>query len=200
MIDSICVDVEIQKNIEELPHGWADLHLMGVSVAAVWEDLSQRFKLYGPDDVEALRERILRADRVTTYNGNTFDFPVIFSCSREIWSNPGLDTERGDTLYAAKVRLLDTSNDLLRRIWQALGKREKGWKLGDVTKHTLGRGKIGEGADAPKLFQEGKWAKLIEYNLDDVCLTRDIGKFIDEHGYVLGPNGRLDLSPWRAGA
>ena len=191
MIDHIVVDVEIQKTIEELPNGWEDTHLMGVSCAVVYEYLTDRFRVYGPDDVQALRERLLLANQISGFNTWRFDFPVIW----------GLPSRR------RVIELREKSNDLLQRIWAALGLDEeqfsdahKGWNLDVVCQGTLGIGKTGYGGDAPKWYQAGNWARLVDYCLNDVRLERDLAAFIDRYGFVVNGNTgkilRLDKHSW----
>lgn len=182
-MDHVVVDVEIQKTIEETPGGWDSTHLLGVSCAVLYEYQEDRFRVYGPEDVQALQERLLRADRITGFNIWKFDFPVI-------WALPGRE----------RVTVLkEKTNDLLIRIWKSLGLNEdefsnlhKGWGLDAVAKGTLGTGKSGYGGDAPKWFQAGRWARLVDYCIDDVRLERNLGDFIDRYGYVVNGNtGRV---------
>ena len=182
MIDEIVVDVEIERTIEQVG-GWDHTELMGVAVAVVYEYRGDRFRIYGPADVLALQTRLLQAERVTGFNTWSFDFPVIWGLSRAF---------RVDDLSK-------TSNDLLRRIWQGMGidpdapgpKGFGGCKLDDVVRMTLGRGigKIGNGADAPKWYQAGQIHKVINYCCDDVALERDLGRFMNTHGYVIIKDG-----------
>ncbi len=182
MIDHVVVDVEIAKTIEEVG-GWDHTELMGISCAVVYEYRTDRFRVYGPEDVEALQERLLRAGRITGYNTYRFDFPVI-------WGLPGRQRVE---------QLKPQSDDLLQRIWRSLGLDDeafsdlhKGWGLDAVAKGTLGVGKSGNGADAPKLYQAGQWARLVDYCLEDVRLERDLGAFIDRYGYVVnGTTGKV---------
>lgn len=192
MIDKIVLDVEIKKTIEELPGGWDDTHLMGVSIACVWEYTTQRMRIYGPEDVKALQDRILQADQVCGYNIFCFDFPVIWKCSKSFWDGPG-----SIAVATLKARLLPKTNDLLRRIWQSLmldpdvfnPHTHGGWGLDKVAQATLGGpGKIGYGGDAPKWFQAGLWAKVANYCADDVALERDLTDFVDRYGYVIDTN------------
>ena len=181
-MDHIVVDVEIAYTIEEVG-GWDHTENMGVSCAVVYEYRTDRFRVYGPADVQALRSRLLLADRITGFNTYRFDFPVI-------WGLPG--RERVEEL---KLR----SNDLLQRIWRSLGLDEeqfsdlhKGWGLDVVCQGTLGVGKSGNGADAPRWFQAGDWARLVDYCIDDVRLERDLGAFIDRYGFVVnGATGKV---------
>jgi DEAD/DEAH box helicase domain-containing protein len=194
-IDHVVVDVEIQRTIEELPGGWDDSDKMGVSVAVVYEYLTDRFRLYGPQDVEELQKRLLRADRISGYNIWAFDFPVI-------WGLPG----RKLTPELAVI-LEPKTDDLLRRIWSALklpldrfSAAHKGWKLDDVSKGTLNiGGKIADGAQAPRWYQSGEWGKLCNYCVDDVTIERDMTTFVDKFGYVFnaGTGRKVVIPPWK---
>lgn len=191
MEDHIVFDVEIQKTIEELPHGWDSTHLMGVACACVWEYRTQRLRLYGPDDVDALRSRLLKADRITSFNGWRFDVPVIWRIAKSQWKD-----NREAHVLAVSSSLRSKTDDILERIWIALGldpdsfnkHTHLGWGLDVVARGTLGVGKIGYGGDAPKWYQEGQWARVANYCADDVCLTRDLSDFIDRFGYIINGN------------
>jgi DEAD/DEAH box helicase domain-containing protein len=176
LIDHVVVDVEIQKTIEETPGGWDATDKLGVACACLWEYKGDRMRIYGPDDVPALRERLLKADRISGFNIYRFDFPVI-------WGIPGRERV---------LELKPKTNDILQRIWRSLGlndeefsKLHAGWGLDAVAKGTIGAGKIGFGGDAPKWFQAGQWAKVANYCADDVAIERDLTDFIDRYGYVV---------------
>ena len=185
-MDHIVVDVEIQKTIEETPGGWDATDKLGVAVAVVYEFLTDRFRVYGdtPAELIALRERLMRADRISGYNIWKFDFPVIFGL-------PG--RSRVDAL-------LPRTNDMLRRIWQSLGlnpdtfsRAHGGWKLDAVARGTLGSvGKIANGAQAPLWYQAGRWGEVVNYCVDDVTLERDLTVFVDKYGFVVnGDTGQM---------
>jgi DEAD/DEAH box helicase domain-containing protein len=191
-MDHVVVDVEIIKTIEETPGGWDATDKLGVAVACVYQYQDQRIKVYGPDDVDALRERLLRAERITGYNIWKFDFPVI-------WGIPSLDwMVKGDPHHILKAELSLRTNDLLRRIWYAAGlspdrfdkRTHGGYSLDTIALRTLGVGKVGNGADAPKWYQQGLIQKVVNYCSDDVCLERDLSDFIDRYGYVVLGDGK----------
>jgi DEAD/DEAH box helicase domain-containing protein len=212
--DHVVVDVEIQTYVGEGGLTWDDTDKLGVACACVWQYVDCRLRVYGPDDVAALRERLLRADRITTFNGWRFDFPCIWGIARRHWDGRCADltseqvSEIHDFLKPALVR---KSNDLLRRIWQAQGldpdaynpSTHGGFSLDTVARATLGVGKIGHGADAPKWFQAGQWARVVNYCADDTCLERDLSDLIDRYGYILseqdGKLRRIRLAPWEGG-
>jgi len=188
MIDHVVVDVEIQKTIEETPGGWDATDKLGVACACVWEYKGERMRVYGPDDVPSLQERLLKADRISGFNIYRFDFPVI-------WAIPG---------RSRVLELKPKTNDILQRIWRSLNlndeefsKLHAGWSLNVVAEGTFGVGKIGYGGDAPKWYQAGQWAKLVNYCADDVALERDLTDFVDRYGFVVsGKTGQvLRLKP-----
>ncbi len=189
MQDAIVVDVEIARRIEELPNGWDDTHLMGLGCAVVYEERTDRYRLYGPEDVEALQARLLEADLVGGFNTHRFDANVI-------WRMP-----RAARVEDFAPKVAAGSVDLLRIIWQALGldpdrfhkATHGGWGLDAVARGTLGdRGKTGHGALAPVWFQEGRLCRLHSYCLDDVWLERDLLRFARRYGYVVnGDTGQV---------
>lgn len=184
MIDHIVLDVEIKTPIDKLPDGWSSTHLMGVSCCVCYEMNTDRYLIYGDTkgELEDLKMRVLKADRITTWNGWGFDFPVIFGLQK-----------------SKKVdQLLGFSDDMLRRCWlsQQINPEEYnanthgGWSLDAVAKATLGsEGKTGSGASAPLLYKQGQWGRLVDYCLNDVKLTRDLCIHADKTGYLLGKNG-----------
>lgn len=195
-MDHVVVDIEIQKTIEETPGGWDATDKLGVAVACVWEYRTQRMRVYGPDDVSALRERLLQADRISGYNIFNFDFPVIWGISKADWNPGNLDLNT----TGVKGALRPKCNDLLRRIWVAQGFDPDKWqagmggaKLDDIAGATIGARKIGKGADAPKWYQQGLVQKVANYCADDVAIERDLTDFVDRYGYVIHQGKQLFL-------
>lgn len=186
-MDHVVVDVEIKKRIGQDGLTWDDTDKLGVAVAVVYEYLTDRFRVYGDtaQELVALRERLLKADRISGFNIWKFDFPVIFGL-------PGRER---------KEELLPKTNDILRRIWQGLGhdpdvfnkETHGGWGLDVVARGTLkAPGKIASGAQAPVWYQAGGWGRVVNYCVDDVTLERDLTDFVDRYGYVVnGTTGKV---------
>jgi DEAD/DEAH box helicase domain-containing protein len=199
-MDHVVVDVEIQNTIEDTPGGWEATDKLGVAVACLWEYQTQRMRVYGPDDVDALRERLLRADRISGYNILNFDFPVVWGIPKPEWlaSVKNLGSSKGTP--AIYKQLLLKTNDILRHIWQAQGFNPDVWqsgmggaKLDDIAGDTIGARKIGNGADAPKWYQAGLIQKVVNYCADDVAIERDLADFVDRYGYVIHKGKKLFL-------
>lgn len=198
MFDHVVVDVEIAHTIEETPGGWDATDKLGVAVACLWEYRTQRMRVYGPEDVTALQDRLLKADRISGYNIWKFDFPVIWGISKQNW-------ERESRLEELQF-LQPNTDDLLRRIWIALGfnpdvytKGMGGCKLDDIAGATLQANKIGNGADAPKWYQAGQIQRVVSYCADDVALERDLCDFIERYGYCIQGGKQLQIPPWKPG-
>lgn len=199
-MDHVVVDVEIQRTIEETPGGWDATDQLGVAVACVWEYTTQRMRVYGPNDVLALRDRLLAADRISGYNILNFDFPVIWGISKKDWLRQDKIDEKSVKVNAIRGELIPHTNDILRRIWVAQGFNPDiyqsgmgGSKLDDIASATIGTKKIGNGADAPKWYQAGLIHKVINYCADDVAIERDLTDFVDRYGYVIHKGRQLFL-------
>ena len=200
-MDHVVVDVEIQKTIDETPGGWNATNKLGVAVACVWEYQTQRMRVYGPDDVAALQKRLLKADRISGYNIWNFDFPVIWGVAKPEWI--GASPKDTSSSWPIKNKLQPKTNDILRRIWQALGRDPekgpggvKGTRLDDIAPATIGVSKIGNGADAPVWYQAGQVQKVCNYCADDVAIERDLTDFVDRYGYVIHCGQQLFLKEW----
>lgn len=174
--DHVVLDVEIQHRIEDLPNGWDDTDKMGVACAVIYDFREDRFRVYGPNDVDALKSRLRKADRISGFNIWRFDYPVIFGLSSR---------ERVEELRPK-------TNDILLRCWRSLdlsldkfSSAHKGWSLDNICQSTFGKGKIASGEQAPRWFKEGEHARVINYCIDDVALERDLTIFVDTYGFVL---------------
>lgn len=212
-MDHVVLDLEVATPVEDVDGGWDATELLGVSVACLWEHDTRRMRVYGQDELSVLKSRLMRADRITGFNTWRHDFPVLWAVPQKTWF-AGPDTPESDSdIQRLKAVLSQKSDDLLYRIWKALGldplvfsDAHRGWGLHNVALSTIGIGKIGQSQDAARLFKGGAMAQLINYCLNDVMLTRDLSDFIDRYGYVLNTGGsdggwsarpyRLGLTPW----
>jgi DEAD/DEAH box helicase domain-containing protein len=204
MLDHVVVDVEIAHTIEETPGGWDATNELGLAVACLWEYRTSRMRVYGPLELTTLQDRLLAADRISGYNIWKFDFPVIWGFSQAEWSAVANFT--GSGMGATRYTLSTKTDDLLRRIWKALGlspdefsNSHKGWGLDAVAGSTLGYRKIGYGGDAPKWYQAGQIQRVANYCADDVALERDLTDFVDRYGYVVNQGRVLSVPLWIPG-
>ena len=168
----IVFDIEISIPVEEVAGGWeaARRGECGVSAVVLWDSETDRYHIYGEENLEACIEHINCADLIVTFNGKNFDVPAL----------EGFTGERIE---------VEHHYDILAEIWTALdAKRHKGWGLGKVAFRTIGKMKTDTGEHAPTLAREGRWATLFDYCLNDVALTKDLFEHIQQFGYVNDPD------------
>lgn len=154
----------------EYAEGWTDYTGMGISVCCV-QDSSGRASVYGQENIRDLQQTINYADKIVTYNGESFDFPLLEA--------------HGLIVPRAK------SCDIHAKIISVTGKRVA---MNDLAARNLGLQKTGKGADAPIWWQESqrendasKILKIVDYCLADVALTYRLWKLVKTQGFLLHP-------------
>jgi len=163
----VIVDIELEQSPDDVEGGWgaAKSGGCGMACAAIYDSEGSRPYLYDRAGIHKLCEHLESADCVLTWNGKSFDIPIIEA-------------------IAGRQLELKEHLDLLVAI---AGGRMKGWGLGVTAERTLKKSKDGDGAFAPTLFKEGQYAALHTYCLHDVWLTKDLYNFIIWNGYVVNP-------------
>lgn len=164
----VIVDIELELSPDEVEGGWGAARSggCGMSCAGVY-DKGWPY-LYDRAGVHKLCEHLESADCVLTWNGKSFDIPII------------------EAIAGRKLELKEHL-DLLVAV---AGGRMKGWGLGVTAERTLGKAKSGDGAYAPTLFNGGRIADLHTYCLHDVFLLRDLYNRIVLEETVVGPEGK----------
>lgn len=151
---------------------------------------------------------LLHGHMAITFNGIKFDSRVVLGNNRKS------DDVSGETWRVAtetKPYGYWKNTDLLLEYIRArfghatVGGAER--LLGDRTIHdgsfslnglaegTFGLKKIGHGAHAPILYQQEKYAELLEYNLHDVRLTRKLYDFAMKFKFMVDRKGRVVRTP-----
>lgn len=185
-------DVEIKHPVpgkeERIPgirycEGWDDFEGMGIAVIGCYDYMEQAFRVFCEDNLEEFQGLVhhhLDSDEVIVgFNSLKFDNPLVRA--------HGIDLPD------------DGSYDLLVEIWKGAGLGPKfnkethmGYGLGDCVKRNfLGLDKMGNGALAPVLWQQGKVGTVIDYCLSDVWLTKML---LDRVLYMEGIYSPIDGS------
>ena len=168
------------KRIDHIEYceGWHDHANMGVACVAVSDLFGDSYRLYFGENVDLLEEEFKRCEFAIGYNNRRFDNKVIMASG----------------LYHDLNELNDKTVDLLEIIWSSLGldpnkynyKTHSQYGLGKMCEANFSEGKTGYGGDAPVDWQEGRYAKTLNYCMDDVRLTKrlallmlSIGKLIN---------------------
>ncbi len=181
----VTFDLETRELAQDLEQGWKALleGKGGISALIGWSSLHARPYIFDDSSLEGAASLLEDADVVLSFNGVNFDLPII------------------EALYGRKLTIKGHL-DLHQLIREALEGREgpkRGYSLQECATRTLGKGKSGNGKHAPDLSDQGRWAELFQYCLDDVILTRELFQFTQQHGGIVGVNGDilpLTLPEW----
>lgn len=101
-------------------------------------------------------------------------------------------------------KLRSASYDILRQVYVGLGlnpdgpfydKKYKGNNLNKIAEINLNEGKVLDGHLAPVLWQQGQRAKVIDYCLDDVRLTRKLYELIVKTGKMQTVHEEIKVAP-----
>jgi DEAD/DEAH box helicase domain-containing protein len=147
----IYFDLETQKTAKDVG-GWHNTHLMGVSVAVIFDSLEKSFFSFTEDEVDALLAHLQKASLVIGFNIRRFDYTVL-------------------SAYTGKNFKELNTFDILEDIYQRLGFR---LALDHLAQETLNQAKTADGLQAVEWFKNGEMDKLIEYCRHDVAITRDL--------------------------
>lgn len=157
----LVMDLETQKSFKEV--GKSKLEKLKISVAGVYDYLSDRYNCYEEKEVMNFEKRLREADLIIGFNIRRFDMPVLA---------PYLFSSTADLPVL----------DLLDDVEAARGHRAS---LDSIAGPTLKQHKSGNGADALVLFKEGKIDELKRYCLEDVRLTKEVFEYGCREGKIL---------------
>jgi DEAD/DEAH box helicase domain-containing protein len=166
---TVVFDLETLRGPEECG-GWEHAHRFGLSVGVTWCAAHGYRPWYEPE-ARALVDYLARFDRIVGFNVLSFDYAVLSAYAPDLWP-----------------LLVPRTLDLLDRVHRGLGYRVG---LDRLCAATLGSGKSGSGAEAPRLWHEGECLRVARYCRDDVRLTRDLYLHGLGRGFIRYPGGEL---------
>lgn len=161
MADLIVFDIETQHLADEVG-GWGNLAALQLAVAVTWDEKNE-YRTWWEGQAGDLVAELGRHDLVVGYNISAFDLGVL-------------------SLYGDVEPLKERSFDILDEI------RRQGHPLVSLNRISvlnLGEAKAYEsGADAVKLWRDGRLEDLEAYCLKDVELTRRLYEQWEEQGIL----------------
>jgi DEAD/DEAH box helicase domain-containing protein len=158
-------DVETKRSAAEVG-GWHRADRMGISVAILYDSVSDSFKTYLEKDIPGLIEDLQSFELVVGFNNKRFDNRVLSAYS--VFNLASLPTL-----------------DIMEVITDRLGYR---LSLDRLAEHTLGVKKTANGLLALQWYKEGRIDEIISYCRHDVKITRDLFLFGLENRYLLFQN------------
>jgi len=159
-------EVVFDLETKTAPRDWAardELKSLGVSVAGIWSSQGDSFRVFREEELGELSKIFKAADRLIGFAIKKFDIPVL---------QPYVDFDLGEI----------PAVDMFEDVSATLGHRIS---LASLAKATLKAEKGGHGLEAVAWFRSGDWAKLEEYCLQDVRLTRDLYQYGQKFGHLL---------------
>ena len=161
-------DTEVKKSPDEV--GWKNYGELGMSVGVVVQKeykngfINKEVKIF--EDPIKMVEDLNHGDLVIGFNNESFDDELLCHFAGN------------DHNY------LFNRLDILKAL-DSLTNIRYSTSLGKLSEMTIGRSKIEDGAQAPKLWQEGKTERLANYCVDDAELVMQLFEFGVNNGYVL---------------
>lgn len=181
--------------------GWNNKPALGLSIGCSYPYVSQRPTFFDPHSLEEYITHCVETQPLlVSFNGIGFDFPLMRGLLRrraEIMSDRG-GAERLMQLCDDFKILCTSSYDILAEIWEADPSRkfERGLNSLDTIAKANGLGsKLSHGAQAPRDWRDGQYAKVINYCADDVYKTKALFEMIVQRGSVLRGDGQPIILP-----
>lgn len=198
--------IEIKKAIQcrnearipgiEYCAGFEDHENAGVSSIVTYSYELDTYNIFMDDNLPAFAYLVMdHKGPIVGFNNIRFDNAVI---SHHV--------EFGRRSQEEALKLLnDKSYDILAEIWKSLGLNENefsnlhaGYGLDACCKANNIQGKTGHGAKAPVDYQEGRIGQLLDYNLNDVNITKKLLDLITANRRIFNPKKKgefLSLRP-----
>ena len=198
--DKIVFDCETQKlfsEIKDRSKAW-DLKLSTAVTYSYKEDL---YKFWTYNTQTDLLE-YLNGNIVIGFNSISFDSPLLLGEKHKLddkgnssndkysWINYDIYHEAKKHLYAVPDNAtIKETYEIFRKNFSA---NQKGMlSLDGIATATLNHKKNGHGEDAVELFKTKRILELIQYNLQDVRLTKQLYEFLKERKYLV--TGTYDI-------
>ncbi len=155
----IVFDIETANAFSSLR---ANLDHLELALVGVYDSETDSYSSYIKEELPKLWPLMEHADLLIGYNSNTFDIPIL------------------NRYYPGDLTKIP-SLDLLAEIYKVLGRRIR---LQSLAEATLGKSKKGDGLKAVEWWQAGKVAKVREYCIEDVRITKELYDYALKHGVL----------------
>lgn len=191
------------------PLGWNNTLALGLSIGCWFDYRDSRPHWFDEHTLEAtMRHFVDTQPLLVSFNGIGFDFVLMWGLLRQhademLEENipdmsdepPGSALARTKRQSTALVELCDafkalcaTSYDILAEIWRVDPDRKFGRSLNSLNALSQANGygtKEMDGATAPRLWAQGRYAEVLNYCQGDVIKTRQLFEQIVDTGVIL---------------
>ncbi len=209
----IVFDLEIKNPIDGVKVTWDDKDKMGISIGVAYSYNSGEYHTFMDDNLPDLWRLLKEAHLITGFNIKTFDIPLLLAEMKNqvlAWEKPINNMSQ----HEAMVQLDSEAKTMLDKCYDVMVEsKQKGavnaaklagvshdpiyakhYKLDDHLLATYGDWwlKTAAGAEAPRMYQEGRIGELISYCLGDVHRER----LMFEHCWYVG---KIKAMGWKDG-
>ena len=174
------------------PIGWDNRAALGLSIGCYYDYRDSRVHWFDVHTLEeTVRHFVKTQPLLVSFNGISFDFPLMRGLLRRHANDLRaqevgfgiMDAAHGELQMVCNdfKTLCDTSYDLLAEIWMVdpVHRFEHGLNSLDALSHANGLGsKAMDGATAPRLWAQGRYAEVIAHNVGDVLKTRALFEMV----------------------
>ncbi len=158
-MDTLVFDIETSNFFTDPGVGWDNFGALKISVVGIYSYLRNEYVCYEESEVEKMAELFRSASRIVGFASNHYDIPVLNLYFQKL-------KDREELNLWEKERV-----DLAEKLEMQTGKRISLSKLAEAN---LGVKKDHHGSEAIGMFARGEIAKLKEYCLKDVRLTKEL--------------------------
>ena len=191
------------------PIGWDNKPALGLSIGGYYDYEDSRIHWFDEYNLEGAVETLVeRQPLMVSFNGIGFDFPLMRGILRRRAQHIRINSiedmfDKANSLnYYCNLfkELAANSYDILAEIWKADPDRkyERGLNSLEAIAQANGLGpKLSHGAQAPRDWQAGKHADVVNYCQDDVLKTKALFELIrDCNGELIRGGGQTICLPW----
>ena len=156
--------------------GWRDFGNMGISCICAYDYTTDEYRVFLEDNLEAFQKLVNSHEVIVGFNSIAFDNRLCKAYGLSVQNE-----KRYDLLCEVRAACGLSLNF-------EDGKREEhvSLSLDALSERNFGLKKSGHGANAPILWQQGKFGAVIDYCLRDVMLTKKLMDRILNKGKVIG--------------
>ena len=171
------------------PLGWENHAALGLAIGCYWRYADNRLGWFdGPTLAALVQDLVERQPLLVSFNGLGFDFVLMRALLDEqaetLRREAGAVVNEAEALWALSTQfqaLFTQSYDLLAEMWKvdAARKFERGLNSLDAIAQANGMdAKALDGATAPRLWAQGRYAEVIAYNVADVLKTKRLFELV----------------------
>lgn len=189
--DVLIYDCEIAKSIKK-NSDWENLYKLKLSSAVVYSYNKDQYYFFLHDKRKKALAKLLSNNICISFNGVHFDTRLLLQNRQCVYKNRIFYIKQGNIQWQ--------EFDLFRFILASCLKEKNmtkimksispgGLSLGALVKKNLKVRKFDKGENAPILYQQKKYDELLEYNNQDVRITKQLFEFVRNNNFVISGNG-----------